>query len=92
MQIYFKTLVIGKADIATAIALKNKNGEFAGSDGRGRASSTNRTGNEEMKAIKRHIESFPKVESHYCRSSTNRCYLDPLLNIKKMNFLQKKVK
>ena len=36
-----------------------------------------------MEAIIRHIESFPKVKSHYC----NKCYLDPLLNIKKMNEL-----
>lgn len=34
--------------------------------------------------VKLHIESFPHVESHYCRSNTQRQYLDSSLNIKKM--------
>lgn len=34
--------------------------------------------------IKDHINSFPRVESHYCRSSVKRQYLDPCLTISKM--------
>ena len=55
-----KTLGIGKAAVETAIKRKSENGEFVGSDGRGRASSANRTGNEEMEAIKRHMSHFQK--------------------------------
>ena len=28
-----------------------------------------------------HIESFPKIESHYCRSSTKKLYLEGSLNV-----------
>ena len=35
-------------------------------------------------AVKHHIESFPCVESHYCRATTKRKYLDPTLSVPKM--------
>lgn len=38
----------------------------------------------EKNRIREHIRSFPTVESHYCRSSTKKQYLDPRLNICKM--------
>lgn len=34
-----------------------------------------------LNGIRKHIEKFPVVESHYCRSGTKRKYLDPSLNI-----------
>ena len=79
-----KTIGIGKEAVETALKGKNDNGEFVGVDGRGRASSSNKTGITEIEAVRSHIESFPKIESHYCRASTNRHYLDSQLNIKKM--------
>lgn len=39
---------------------------------------------EALAFVKIHIESFPCVESHYCRANTKRNYLDSTLNIKKM--------
>ncbi len=36
------------------------------------------------RGIRKHIESFPTVESHYIRKSTNRQYLATDLNIKRM--------
>lgn len=39
----------------------------------------------EIELIKKHIELFPTMESHYCRSSSNRKYLDAKLTIKKMH-------
>lgn len=39
---------------------------------------------DDIQLVKQHIESFPKVESHYCRANTQRQYLDSTLNIKKM--------
>lgn len=39
---------------------------------------------ESMQTVSDHINSFPTVESHYCRSSTHRRYLDPSLNKSKM--------
>ena len=37
-----------------------------------------------MQEVKDHISTFPAVESHYCRASTCRKYLDPTLNVTKM--------
>nr|CAH7752136.1 unnamed protein product [Callosobruchus chinensis] len=34
--------------------------------------------------IENHIDRYPKVESHYCRASTNRLYLHPDLSLRKM--------
>lgn len=42
-----------------------------------------------MKSLFSHIKSFPTVESHYTRKDTNRKYLSPELNIKKMYELYK---
>ena len=40
---------------------------------------------DESKAVVReHIESFPRIESHYCRASTKKEYLESTLSLKKM--------
>ena len=36
-------------------------------------------------SVREHISMFPRVEAHYIRSTTNREYLDPTLNIQKMH-------
>ena len=52
-EMFFKRLLgLEKTLLRLSSSRKNEKGEFVGSDGRGRASSTNRTGNEEMEAIK----------------------------------------
>lgn len=52
-------------------------------DKRGKHSKRKIDMNEKQK-IYDHINSFPKVPSHYCRSQTKREYLDPNLSISKM--------
>ena len=42
-----------------------------------------------MGVVKTHINSFPKMESHYCRKSTKRQYLASNLNITRMYELYK---
>ena len=37
--------------------------------------------------VKRHIESFASIESHYCRKDTNKQYLSPNLSVAKMHSL-----
>nr|CAH7765067.1 unnamed protein product [Callosobruchus chinensis] len=37
--------------------------------------------------ISEHIDLFPRVESHYCRSSTSKRYLHPDLTLRKMYFM-----
>jgi hypothetical protein len=40
--------------------------------------------NESKEGVRSHINSFPRVESHYCRSSTQKEYLDQRLSIPTM--------
>lgn len=35
-------------------------------------------------SIRRHIDSIPRIESHYCRKETNKQYIDGNLNITKL--------
>lgn len=44
----------------------------------------NKTPTPQITEIINHINSFPRVESHYCRQSTSRSYLDSTLNVSKM--------
>jgi len=53
-------------------------------DQRGRHQSKNKTPDWKTELIKQHISTYPCVESHYCRSSSNRQYLDSTLSIQKM--------
>lgn len=39
---------------------------------------------EKLNEVIDHIKSFPTVESHYCRSSSTRQYLQPGLSVAKM--------
>ena len=54
---------------------------------RGKAAPANKAPTEIVDKVKQHIDSFPRMESHYCRASSNREYLEPGLNITKMHNL-----
>ena len=59
-------------------------------DSRGRHTPGNKTSQEDVAYVKKHIESFPAYESHYSRKSNpNRKYLSPDLSIAKMYALYK---
>ena len=49
----------------------------------------NKTSKADEQFVHDHIKSFPVVESHSTRKDTNRKYLAPELNIKKMYELYK---
>lgn len=60
-------------------------GGFPGRDKRG--THTNRphkTPEQVTSSVIQHIQSFPAVESHYCRKDTNKVYIDNQLNLQKM--------
>ena len=60
------------------------------SDKRGRHEPKNKTSEAKTKAVKEHIESFPKYRSHYSRQDNpNRSYLSPALSVTKMYSLYK---
>ena len=53
-------------------------------DRRGKHSPPNKTKRWKTDLIRQHISLFPTMESHYCRSTTKRKYLDSKLTIAKM--------
>ena len=53
-------------------------------DGRGRRAQPNKTADWKLNLIREHTESFPTMESHYCRADSTRLYLDAKLTIRKM--------
>lgn len=68
---FMKTLDIGNAYIEHAIT-NSKDGSFCGEDGRGKHAPANKVPDEQISGVKRHIESFPAMESHYCRRGTTK--------------------
>ncbi|KAK5644896.1 hypothetical protein RI129_006196 [Pyrocoelia pectoralis] len=75
----------GVVDIAMTKRTKENTSE---SDKRGRHIKKQTT-HEIVSSVRNHIESFPVVESHYCRSDSKRKYLDPSLNINVMYEMDK---
>ena len=57
------TLSVGKTYIDHALNLK-KEGHFAGEDLRGKHVPHNKLQEDQVAFVKKHIESFPKVEGH----------------------------
>lgn len=56
-------------------------------DKRGKHEKRRRISQALVESVKNHIKSFPMVESHYCRESTQRRYLDERLTVAKMHRL-----
>lgn len=79
---FFTTLCISQKPVYN-VHLKKSNAGTPQSDQRGK-STKDRISKESKDQIRRHIEAFPCVESHYCRAESKKQYLDPLLNINKM--------
>lgn len=68
----------------------SKSGESIGMDNRGNHhNKPKKISNEVLDSVRDHINSFEKIESHYCRSTSSREYLDERLNICKMYSLYK---
>ena len=80
-KFYMDTLGVCDKVIYTAIKL-TKDG-FSESDKRGKNKKENKFP-DEKDVVRRHIESFPATESHYCRKETKRTYLDGQLSLRKM--------
>ena len=72
-------------------ALKYKmNGMYVGKDGRKGKPALKGTPESIILGIKGHIDSFPRIELHYCRRDARKRYLDSSLNISIMLRLYKK--
>lgn len=86
---FTSTLCISHGPIDHALKKRSSSLIFGGSDRRGRKEPGNKTKPEEVEKVRNHIEKFPVKESHYCRSTTKRKYLDENLSISKMYSLYK---
>jgi hypothetical protein len=77
-NVFLRTLCISNRPVNTTHAEKSElTGGFIGNDKRGEKTPPNKTKPEVTDNIKSHIEKFPTQESHYCRKTSNRKYLDP---------------
>ncbi|CAK1600206.1 unnamed protein product [Parnassius mnemosyne] len=81
---FMSTLCISTGPIETAVKHVDDHGVFTKMDNRGRQAPANKTPGEQIQEVKNHIESFPVIDSHYCRKKTTRKYLEPTLSISKM--------
>lgn len=82
-EFFLSTLNITDSLIRSTISKTNDQG-CVGMDKRGKHAPHNKLPESQATFLKKHITSFPAVESHYCRKSTGRRYLDPCLNVQIM--------
>lgn len=70
--------------IELALKKTSSSGVFLEKDGRKGRPAPNATKSEAVEHVKRHIDSFPRMESHYCRKDTKKLYLSPELNVSEL--------
>ena len=78
---FLKTLDIGERTIAYTL---KKRRPHSNSDNRGKQCPTTNILESEKEIIRQHIRSFPVIESHYCRKTSQRKYLEKDPSIRKM--------
>lgn len=87
---FLKTLDVGER---TIFVTKNKqldaDSPFTADDLHGKHPPKHKLSDVALQRVKTHIESFPRIESHYCRKRTRRRFLNPELSISKMYQLYK---
>ena len=83
--LFLKTLDISQQVVYTTLSKKTStNACTSDSDNRGKHTPRNKTDAARIQRVEDHIKSFPATESHYCRKSSSKTYLDSSLNIKIM--------
>lgn len=84
---FFKnTLGISDRPIRTVISMQNSTvGGFLNEDKRGKHRKHNKLDAAIIDGIKEHINSIPRIESHYCRASTSREYIEGGLSIAQLH-------
>lgn len=80
---YLNTLNISDMFVRTALK-KKTHGGMVSLDRRGYHAPPNKISDDIRDGVKKHIESFPAIESHYSREKTVKKYLGNELNISKM--------
>lgn len=80
---FLSTLSISQKSIYNVHNNKDIDTNIPKPDGRGLYKSTT-ISETDKNDVRKHIDSFPKVESHYCRSDTRKQYLESTLSISQM--------
>lgn len=84
-EFFCKTLSISYKPIIKAHQKKNESTNvYNDEDQRGKFAPANKLPDSVLISIKAHIDSFPRVDSHYCRKKSKRQYLNAKLNVTKM--------
>lgn len=86
---FMETLTITEALIRSSLYRKKTEVGTMIPDFRGKHPKGNQVSSESLKIIHEHIASLPAKESHYCRKSSKKLYLDETLSIAKMYDLYK---
>ena len=81
---FLGTLGIGERTVHYTIKHKVNNLGTCDADRRGRHAPSTKLSHDDKVYVRQHIESFPVMDSHYCRESSNRQYLDKDLSISEM--------
>ena len=82
-KMFLDTLDISDRFVAKALTKKNSLGT-CDAEKRGKQSQRTNSKDTEKEEIRRHINSFPRVESHYARKDSAREYLESSLSLQKM--------
>lgn len=82
-QMFLKTLDIDKSIIDSALK-KLTDGGILETEKRGITSPPNKLSVEQRDEIITHIDSYPRVQSHYCRANSQKEYLPGTLNLRKL--------
>ena len=84
-QNYFcKTFAISKNAVLYAVGNKDQRGHYVEQKRKCGKVPPNKTPEEQANFVRDHINSFPRMQSHYCRASTTAMYLSPDLTISQM--------
>lgn len=82
-KFFLETILVSQKTIYNVHNNKDKVTQVPKSDERGKKTK-DRIPKTDKDLVRKHIESFAKVESHYCRAKTTKEYLSPDLNISRM--------
>ena len=88
-RFFLGTHNVGERTVLYTLKRQEEKGRIRDKRGRRKDQGTRKISEEDREYIRKHIHSFPAVESHYCRKSSQRKYLEKSLSIRKMYDLYK---
>ncbi len=81
---FIGTLGVTDAVLRVVLSKRSSSGHCEETDKRGHHEPPNKLPENVLEKIREHIDSFPTIESHYCRRDTRRLYFSADLSIQKL--------